>query len=63
MTGRFLQAIGCIGAMIADQLLYLDRLAKILSSACAATNKIGAYMCRVKRLHRGNASSFGHLRP
>jgi hypothetical protein len=63
MTGRFLQVIGYIGVMIADRLRCLDQLAKMQSSACAATYKIGAYMCRVKRLRRGNASSYGHLRP
>ena len=57
------RVIGCIGAMIADRLLYLDRLANMQSSPCAATCKIGAYMCRVKRLHPGNALSYGHLRP
>ena len=63
MTGRFLQAIGYIGVMIADRLRCLDQLAKMQSSACAATYKIGAYMCRVKRLRRGNALSYGHRRP
>lgn len=49
--------------MIADRQLYLGRLAKMPWSACAATCKTGAYICRVKRLHRGTASSYGHLRP
>ena len=62
MTGRLPWVIGCIGAMIADRLLYLDQLVKMPSSACAATCKIGAYICRAKRPHRGNALSYEHRR-